>query len=49
MKQKIELNPGEIKISFSAPVKGNVSFKALGLKDEDLIFKNGLVRLVFRF
>jgi hypothetical protein len=26
-----------------------VSFKSLGLKDEDLIFKNGLVRLVFDF
>jgi hypothetical protein len=49
MKQKIELNPGEIKISFSTPVKGKVSFKSLGLKDEDLIFKNGLVRLVFDF
>ena len=49
MKQKFELNPGEIKIIFSKPVKGNVSFKALGLKDEDLIFKSGLVRLVFDF
>lgn len=49
MKQKIELNPGEIKISFSTPIKGKTSFKDLGLKDEDLIFKNGLVRLVFDF
>ena len=49
MKQRIELNPGEIKIIFSKPVKGKTSFKDLGLKDEDLIFKNGLVRLVFDF
>ena len=49
MSQKIELNPGEIKINFSAPTSGKVSFKDLGLKNEDLVFEAGLVRLVFDF
>ena len=49
MGQEIELNPGEIKISFSSPVSGKTSFKDLGLKDEDLIFESGFVRFVFDF
>lgn len=49
MSQQIELNPGEIKINFSSPTPGRISFKDLGLNDADLIFKSGLVRLVFDF
>jgi hypothetical protein len=49
MSQQIELNPGEIKVNFKTPVSGKVSFKELGLNDEDLVFENGLVRLVFDF
>ena len=49
MSNRIELNQGEIKVYFSSPIVGKVSFKELGLKDEDLIFESGLVRLVFDF
>lgn len=49
MTQKVELNQGEIKIKFSSPVTGKVSFKELGLNDEDLVFNSGLVRIVFDF
>ncbi len=49
MSKKIELNQGEIKINFSSPIQGKVSFKDLGLNDEDLIFESGLVRIVFDF
>lgn len=47
MSQTIELNQGEVKVNFSSPTKGKVSFKELGLKDEDLVFEGGLLRLVF--
>lgn len=47
MSQSIELNPGEIKINFSAPTKGRISFAELGLKDEDLYCEGGLLRMVF--
>lgn len=49
MSQKIELNQGEIKIKFSSPTSGKVSFKDLGLTDENLTFESGLLRLVFDF
>lgn len=49
MSERIELNPGEIKIKFSAPTPGKISFKELGLKDEDLVFGGGLLRIVFDF
>lgn len=49
MSNRIELNQGEIKVCLSSPIVGKVSFKELGLKDEDLIFESGLVRLVFDF
>lgn len=49
MSQAIELNQGEIKITFSSPSTGKVSFKDLGIQDEDLNFQNGLIRLVFDF
>ena len=49
MSQTIEINQGEIKVNFSSPVSGKVSFKDLGLNDEDLVFDSGQLRLVFDF
>jgi len=49
MSQTVELNQGEIKINFSTPTTGKLSFTDLGLKDEDLFFDGGLVRMVFDF
>ena len=49
MSQTVELNQGEVKINFSSPTEGKLSFKDLGLKDEDLVFDSGLLRLVFDF
>lgn len=49
MSQTIELNQGEIKINFSSPTQGRVTFKELGLNDADLVFDNGLLRLCFDF
>ena len=47
MTPTIELNPGEVMIHFNSPVKGKTTFAELGLKDEDLFFEGGLLRLVF--
>ena len=49
MSQTVELNQGEVKINFSSPSAGKLSFAALGLTDEDLVFEGGLLRLVFDF
>lgn len=49
MSQTIELNQGEVKVNFSSPTAGKVTFAELGLKDEDLVFEGGLLRLVFDF
>lgn len=49
MSEAIELNQGEIKINFSTPTPGKLSFKDLGLKSEDLVFDGGLLRIVFDF
>jgi len=49
MSQTVELNQGEVKINFSSPTTGKLSFATLGLKNEDLEFENGLLRLVFDF
>ena len=46
---RTELNPGEVKIYFEEPVSGKVSFAEMGLKNEDLVFECGLLRLVFDF
>jgi len=49
MSQTVELNQGEIKINFSTPTAGKLSFKDLGLTNEELYFESGLVRIVFDF
>ncbi|MFT5724434.1 MAG: hypothetical protein ACI9JN_001553 [Bacteroidia bacterium] len=46
---KTELNPGEIKVYFDEPTSGNITFAEMGIKDEDLKFDGGLVRIVFDF
>lgn len=46
MDTNIEINPGELKVSFSTPLAGKISFSELGLKDEDMFLENGLLRLV---
>jgi hypothetical protein len=47
--QTVELNQGEVKINFITPTSGKISFKELGLKNEDLAFEGGLLRMVFDF
>ena len=49
MNQEIEINQGEVKVNFSEPLKGKLSFAELGLKDEDLVFEGGFMRVVFNF
>jgi len=49
MSQTVELNQGEVKINFSSATSGKLSFTDLGLKNEDLAFESGLLRLVFDF
>jgi hypothetical protein len=47
--EALEINQGEVKITFGTDITGKVTLKELGLKDEDLVFENGLIRLVFDF
>ena len=49
MEQMVEINPGEIRIKFAAPVSGKTTFAELGLTDNDLVFDSGLIRMVFDF
>ena len=49
MSQTVEINQGEIKINFKTPTSGKITFKELGLTNENLIFESGLLRLVFDF
>ena len=46
MNNTVELNEGEVKLKFNEPISGKVSFADLGLKDEDLVFEGGFMRLV---
>lgn len=46
MNNTVELNEGEVKLKFNEPISGKVSFADLGLKDEDLVFETGFMRLV---
>lgn len=47
MGQLVDINQGEIKIKFTSPTEGKLTFKDLGLKDEDLKIEGGFLRLVF--
>lgn len=42
----IEINQGELKVKFSEPMKGKLSFEDLGLGAEELFLESGLLRLV---
>ncbi|TNE52778.1 MAG: hypothetical protein EP338_14160 [Bacteroidetes bacterium] len=47
MSQQVELNQGEIRLTFTSPEGGKLKFSELGLKDENLSLDGGLLRLVF--
>lgn len=49
MDTNVELNQGEVKINFTSPASGKLTFEQLGLKKEDLHLESGLLRLVFDF
>ncbi len=44
---KVELNQGEIKLNFSSPTPGKLSFTDLGIKQEASNLEGGVLRLVF--
>lgn len=46
MGQTIELNEGEIKVKFSGEASGKISFKELGLTDDQVTLDGGFLRLV---
>ena len=43
----VEINQGEVKVIFNQPVEGKVTFAELGIKNEDLAFDGGNLRMVF--
>ncbi len=47
MGQLIEINQGEIKVKFTSPTKGKITFEALGISDEQLVLDGGFLRLLF--
>lgn len=47
MKQEIEVNQGEVKVTFKSPVSGKVSLADLGVEDSDLALEGGFLRLRF--
>lgn len=46
MKNTVQINQGEIKLKLQEPISGKVSFKELGIKNEDLKITNGFMRIV---
>jgi hypothetical protein len=44
---KVELNPGEVKVKLSQQSKGKLSFSELGIDNESNNLESGLLRLVF--
>lgn len=49
MEAQVEINQGEIKLKFSEPNAGKLTFADLGLNDKDLVLESGMLRLVFDF
>jgi hypothetical protein len=47
MGQVIEINQGEIVVKFTSPTKGKVTFKDLGITDDQLVLDGGFLRLKF--
>ena len=46
MGQLISINPGEVRIRFTSPPSGKLTFADLGLKDDQLKLDNGHLRIV---
>lgn len=47
MGQLIEVNQGEIQVKFTSATTGKISFKDLGISDDQLVLDGGFLRLVF--
>lgn len=47
MEQLIEINQGEIKVNFTSPTVGKLTFEDLGLSDDQLALDGGFLRLIF--
>lgn len=47
MGQSIEVNQGEIKVKFTSPTKGKLTFKELGISDNQLVLDGGFLRILF--
>ena len=47
MGQLIEINQGEMRVKFTSPTKGKVTFEELGLSDDQLELEGGFLRLLF--
>jgi hypothetical protein len=47
MGQLIEINQGEIVVKFTSPTTGKVTFKDLGISDDQLVLDGGFLRLKF--
>lgn len=47
MGQVIDINQGEIKVKFTSPTSGKVSFSDLGITDDQLSMEGGFLRMVF--
>jgi hypothetical protein len=47
MSQLVEINQGEIKVKFTSATKGIITFKEIGISDDQLALDGGLLRLVF--
>lgn len=47
MGQLIEVNEGEVIVKFTSPTAGKITFRNLGITDEQLVLSGGFLRLVF--
>jgi hypothetical protein len=47
MGQLIEINEGEVLVKFTSPTAGKVTFKELGISNDQLSLEGGFLRLVF--
>lgn len=47
MGQLIEVNQGEIKVKFTSPTKGKITFEDLGITDDQLVLDGGFLRILF--
>ncbi|MFQ3214323.1 MAG: hypothetical protein ACJAT1_001391 [Marivirga sp.] len=47
MSQLVEINQGEIKVKFTSATKGIITFKEIGISDDQLALDGGFLRLVF--